>query len=119
MRALVVKRLNFDSAHFLPNYDGPCAHMHGHRWVLEIGIEGEINKESGMVLDFKILKEITKPLVEYLDHELLNTYIQNPTAENICVYFLDWIKKELPKEVKLAFIKVWESEDSYAEVKGG
>ena len=120
MRAVVVKRDSFDAAHFLPGYPGKCANLHGHHWVVEVGIVGEVNKETGMVIDFSKIKKVMEPIIDRFDHHCLNDSIKMPTAENIATYILtklgyEWIQSpQEPLQVK--FVRVWESEDSYAEV---
>ena len=114
----VVKKVSFDAAHYLPGYLGKCANMHGHHWVIELGVWGQVGKD-GMVIDFSILKEFLDVIKDRLDHHLVNDIVENPTAENICLYIRDeYDMREWPKGVELDFVKVWETEDSYAEVEG-
>lgn len=68
----VVKEFVFDSAHFLLDYDGDCANIHGHTYKLHVGLRGEVNPATGMVMDFKQLKMIVNPLIKAMDHALLN-----------------------------------------------
>jgi len=122
VEATVVKRVSFDAAHFLPNYVGKCHNMHGHHWVVELGVSGHIMEEHGFVVDFSRLKGwLNDYVVNQFDHSLLNDTIENPTAENIALH----IKREFEEtgyqvsgDVRLEFVRVWETEDSYAEVKG-
>jgi len=122
MKALVVKRVSFDAAHFLPNYPGKCSNIHGHHWVVEVGVRGEVGvsgvRENGMVIDFSALKDSLQPIIDNLDHHLVNSVIPNPTAENIAIYIRDWLTRwATGKEAfELEFVRVWETEDSYAEV---
>ena len=127
MRATVVKRVSFEAAHFLPNYDGPCRNTHGHHFVVEIGVSGEVDKETGMVIDFKHLKQALEPIIDKFDHHLLNDTIPNPTAENIASYIFDllqgglaadWSPDSQDYSIVVEFVRVWETEDSYAEVRG-
>ena len=118
---IVAKRISFDAAHFLPDYDGPCANMHGHRWTVEVGVEGPIFP-NGMVLDFVKLKAFLEVIKKAFDHQLINDILPNPTAENICVWvrirFYEWVSDyDKKQELKLAFIKVWETDDSYVELR--
>lgn len=110
---IVAKRASFDAAHYLPKYEGKCKNLHGHHWVVELAVKGPV-QESGMVVDFTLLKEFLDSIVEKFDHHLLNDLIQNPTAENICL----WIEKNWKvwylEGCELAWIKVWETEDSFA-----
>ena len=66
----------FDSAHFLPDYVGKCARIHGHRWLVKVTITGDINAkgpQTGMILDFTKFKKSLKEVEEELDHKLLIT----------------------------------------------
>jgi 6-pyruvoyltetrahydropterin/6-carboxytetrahydropterin synthase len=110
----IIKKFSFDSAHYLPNYEGKCKQLHGHTYHLEIIIEGEINPDTGMVLDFAKLKHIVKTkAIDILDHKLLNDLIEIPTAENIALWIRDRISKELPGSLSL---RLWETDDSYVEL---
>jgi len=111
---LVVKRVSFDAAHLLPYYEGKCSSLHGHHWDLEVGYQGPLHDNSGMIVDFSTLKEKLQLLVDKLDHSFLNDYEANPTCENL----VERIWEELPKEIgqaKLALIRLWETGTSYAE----
>ena len=110
----IYKCFVFDAAHYLPEYEGKCAQLHGHRWKVEIGLVGDTDHKTGMVLDFSTLKEIITPMLDKLDHHLINDIIPNPTAENI-VMWLKWQIAVTTINTKLAVIRVWETEDSYAE----
>lgn len=127
MKAVVAKRISFDAAHFLPNHPGVCSRLHGHCWTIEVGIEGVIDKETGMVVDFKWLKAAMESAIEGFDHSCLNESgllvdppIALPTAENIAEHIRYHIEEEWihgPEEnLRVKFVKVWESPDSYAEV---
>lgn len=110
----VVKCFSFESAHYLPNYVGKCKQMHGHSYRLEVAIEGKVNPDTGMVIDFSDLKyRVTKNIIDCLDHKVLNDVIPNPTAENILI----WISKkiELPEQTVLS-MRLWETSDSYVEL---
>lgn len=87
----VTKQFGFEAAHFLTKYHGKCERMHGHSYKLFITVEGPL-QENGMVIDFVILKKIVKEkIIEKFDHQCLNDFFENPTAENVAV----WIWNEL------------------------
>lgn len=117
------KRFHFDSAHYLPDYEGRCHNLHGHRWLVDIGIEGTVYTEGsykGMIIDFSVLKELLNPLFDTLDHNSLNKILDNPTAENIVDYLVDEIRKVLAsvadaKYLRLVGVRVWESPEAYIE----
>ena len=123
-RVYVTKRFTFEAAHFLSKYKGLCANVHGHSYKLEVTVSGQINKDSnsqsyGMVIDFKELKDIVQNhVIRAVDHKHLNSYFDYPTAEFLAVAFYDVIASSLPEGVKLECVRLWETEDSYAEYKG-
>ena len=96
----IYKEFSFDSAHFLPNVpDGhKCKEMHGHTYRLKVFIKGELDPQLGWIMDFKDLKEALLPVIDQLDHKLINNIqgLQNPTAENITVWIWQQIKPSLP-----------------------
>ncbi|HYC28742.1 MAG TPA: 6-carboxytetrahydropterin synthase QueD [Chitinophagaceae bacterium] len=96
----IYKEFSFDSAHFLPNVPvgHKCREMHGHTYRLKVFIKGELDPELGWIMDFKDLKEALLPVIEQLDHKLINNIqgLQNPTAENITVWIWQQIKPSLP-----------------------
>ena len=113
----ITKIFTFDAAHRLPNYEGKCQNLHGHCWKLEVSFEGEVNEETGMMIDFNAIANICDDIVEKLDHRLINELIPNPTAENM----IKWIKDEIDIEInfsefpKVCGIKLWETPTPYAE----
>ncbi len=114
----VTKDMDFDAAHFLPNYVGKCHELHGHRWVVQVAVRGPVDEESGMVVDFSWLKKALGSILERFDHHLVNNIVKNPTAENLCIFIAkefigEWIQG--PEEnLELRWVKVWETPDSMA-----
>lgn len=105
---------HFAASHFLTKYHGKCENLHGHNYKVIITIEGEV-KEDGMVIDFKIIKDIVnKKVMDKLDHSHLNDTIENPSAENLAVWIWDKIKDDLP----LKKITIFETEDYSCEYEG-
>ena len=111
--------LSFDAAHFLPNVpEGHrCGNLHGHTFVTEIYASGDVDANSGWVIDFGDLKAIAKPVIAQLDHNYLNDIegLSNPTSENIARWIWDKLKPELPA---LSKIVVKESPTSAAIFTG-
>ncbi len=105
---------HFAASHFLTKYHGKCENLHGHNYKILITIEGTV-KEDGMVIDFKIIKDIVnKKVIDKLDHNHLNDIIDNPSAENLAVWIWDKIKEDLP----LKKITIYETEDYACEYEG-
>lgn len=120
MKVTIHTSFKFDAAHKLEGYDGPCANLHGHTWKVDVWLTGSTNHKDhiGMLLDFREIKNVEKEL----DHKLLNDTLApfNPTAENISEYIFNKLKAKLIQHERLydtnLRVRVYESEDSYAEV---
>jgi len=111
----VTKKFTFDSAHKLINYDGKCKNLHGHTYTLFVTVEGAVDKKSGMVIDFEIIKNIVnKNVIEIFDHAYINDVITQPTAENMS----NWIWNQLSKDLNLCKIELWETPDSFVVYYG-
>ena len=119
---IISKKVSFDAAHWLPNYLGKCSQLHGHRWTVELGIEGRIMEEQGFVVDFSKIKDwLTNNVVEEFDHTCLNDRMDNPTAENLALDIKEKYKETgftISGDVNLAYIRVWETPDSMVELQG-
>lgn len=116
----VTKEFTFDSCHQLLAYDGPCERLHGHTYKLQVTVKGTPDYR-GMVLDFKDLKnDVKKLLIDPLDHYNLNDKLNfNTTAENMVVYFYDFLSHKLQRlGVKVCCVRLWETPTSYAEYRG-
>jgi 6-pyruvoyltetrahydropterin/6-carboxytetrahydropterin synthase len=117
----IAVQAHYDSAHLLRDYDGKCARLHGHRYVVEVALRTAEVGKSGMAYDFGDLKRHLKELADGLDHHNLNeippfTEIES-TAENQARYFFDEIRKRLPENLAagLLYARVWESPGQWAQ----
>lgn len=110
---------HFDAAHYLRCYDGKCANMHGHTWNIEIVLTGDQDKDSGMLLDFNIVKRILTAETDKYDHKIINEISPfdkiNPTAENLAEEFYNKLSIAMPKNIKLLSVKLFESPKAWAE----
>ncbi len=131
----VTRREIFSAAHRLYNPKlsemenerifGRCGNpnWHGHNYILEVVVAGEINPETGYVIDLKLLKEIIiENVIKKVDHKNLNTETDfmrgiNPTAENIAAAIWKQLVHKLPSG-KLYSIKIYETENNYFEYRG-
>jgi 6-pyruvoyltetrahydropterin/6-carboxytetrahydropterin synthase len=130
MSVLVGRRESFNAAHQLcdpalsdddnKRRFGKCANLHGHNYVLEVVVAGEIDQASGYVLDLKLLSEIMiRQVIRDVDHHNLNTDVpwlkgRIPTAENLAVAFWERLQPELPKGL-LRSVRIWETDKNWAE----
>jgi len=130
----IAKEYHWEMGHRLPFHEGKCKNLHGHSYKCMVEINGEPDK-NGMVLDYYDMKKIIQPIIEELDHsfmvysgdkEILEFLEKidskkvvvdfQSTAENICLYLLGRIKEtNLPKNIKSLKVKVFETENTYAE----
>jgi 6-pyruvoyltetrahydropterin/6-carboxytetrahydropterin synthase len=101
---IVVRRFEFQASHVLPRHPGKCRRLHGHTYFLEVWCEGEVDPETGMVLDFGDLRaEVEARVLSRVDHVHLNDLLENPTAENLAAWALARLREgQLPvREVRL------------------
>jgi 6-pyruvoyltetrahydropterin/6-carboxytetrahydropterin synthase len=107
----------FAAGHALRNYRGKCENVHGHNYRVQVGLAGPELDENGLLFDFSELKSRLRATSEYLDHQFINDLKPfdeiNPSAENIAKFFYDELKSEL-KTVSVSFVRVWETDTSYA-----
>jgi 6-pyruvoyltetrahydropterin/6-carboxytetrahydropterin synthase len=100
---------------------GKCANLHGHNYVLEVVVAGEIDDATGYVLDLKLLSDImNRQVIQDVDHRNLNTDVPwlkglVPTTENLAVTFWERLQLELPDGL-LRSVRVWETDKNWAEV---
>jgi len=117
----VGKHFEFEASHILPNHPGKCSMMHGHSYKLIVAVDGIVEKDSGMVVDFSVISDIVKKeIIDKYDHRHLNDYFDNPTAENIVKEFYNLINKNLKNKtngkVKLSTLKLYETSNSFVEI---
>lgn len=119
MKAELIKTFRFEAAHSLDRLpEGhKCRRMHGHSYRLDVHLEGQVDPVSGMVIDFHEVVRLVKPLLELLDHQLLNDVpgLENSTSENICAFLWGRIKPSLPQ---LSALTLWESDTSRCVFRG-
>ena len=117
----VSAQAHYDAAHFLRNYQGKCAKLHGHRYVVETAVRLETLDESGIAFDFADLKRVLGELADGLDHENLNELPQfdgiETSAENQARYFFEQLSERLPEPAAsgLLYARVWESPKQWAQ----
>ncbi len=108
---------HFDAAHFLKGYKGKCQRLHGHRWDVEVCLEGTKLDELNMLIDFTVVKKIMKQILDTVDHYCLNEELaeDNPTAELLAKWFYDEYKLGLEAhgflsgQVRITRCCIWES----------
>ena len=131
-RIAIVRCEHFNAAHRLHNKNwsdeknvavfGKCnnANYHGHNYDLEVIVIGDIDTETGYVIDTKILSDLIKEKVlDRFDHKNLNLDTEefkdlNPTAENIAIVIYNLLRPEIEAKLELK-IKLYETQRNYVE----
>ena len=132
MRISAFRKAHFNAAHRLhnPNWSeeknqevfGLCnnPNYHGHNYELEVKVTGEVDPETGYLIDLKYLKDIITEHVEHrFDHKNLNLDTEefrelNPTAEHICYVIWKILREKLDDQYELA-VRLYETPRNYVE----
>jgi len=106
---------DFSAAHYLRNYEGKCARLHGHNWKIEVEIDARQLDDVGMGIDFQDVKAETRELLEGLDHYNLNDMPPfdkiNPTAENLSAFIYQSLATKInDQRIQVSAVTVWETE---------
>ena len=136
-RVRVTRALHFSAAHRLGRPDwtperneavfGLCAspNWHGHNYELDVTVDGEVDPETGFVLDLKVLRELVEGRVDAdVDHRNLNVDVEwlrgvNPTTENLVVAIWRRLEGQLPEGVRLVRLVLRETPRNTVEYEGG
>lgn len=126
-----------ETGHRISNYDGACSNLHGHSYKWDLTFSGEVDKRTGFVIDFKILKGWASIIENAFDHTfvaykndpIFNGYINldvhsqrvlyldnQPTVENMLAYIAPQIMQVTGDKLKLESIKCRETHNNYAEI---
>jgi len=107
MRMELSVDFHFCAAHRLPFYNGACARLHGHNYQLRVTLAGEPNPRDGMIRDFEeIRKKVWEAVLVRCDHQNLNDFMENPTAENVIIWMWERLKPEIDG---LKELRLWET----------
>lgn len=135
-RVRVTRRVHFSAAHRLSREEwseeenarvfGACSNpnWHGHNYELDVTVEGEVDPETGFVMDLKALKEaVHETAVSDVDHQNLNLdvpWLEDviPTTENLVVALWDRLEPALPDGVRLDRLVLYETPRNYVEYRG-
>jgi len=132
MKVGIYKEVQIDTSHRLLYYKGKCANLHGHRWKVEVWMEGEPNPATQILIDYSLIKQV----IGKYDHQIIlnrddpmvpciqkfNPVITtpgDPTSELIASIIRDdlyAICRDLRIKATIPKIRVWESPTSCAEL---
>ncbi|HZQ19843.1 MAG TPA: 6-carboxytetrahydropterin synthase QueD [Terriglobales bacterium] len=114
---------SFAAGHYLRNYKGKCENPHGHNYKVRVTLAGKELDAAGLLLDFKDLREVIRPVIDRLDHQMINDVDPfkqlNPSAENLAKYFFDetnlGLKKSTNGRVHVKDVTVFETDSTTAK----
>src|SRR5580692_965000 len=113
---------SFAAGHYLRNYKGKCENPHGHNYKVRVTLAGKELDKAGLLLDFKDLREVMKPTIDRLDHQMINDLepftVLNPSAENLAKYFYEQASEKLDRvtsgRVRVKTVTVFETDTTTA-----
>jgi 6-pyruvoyltetrahydropterin/6-carboxytetrahydropterin synthase len=132
MKVAVYRKAHFNAAHRLHNPKwsdeknrevfGLCnsPNYHGHNYEMEIRVAGEVDSETGYLIDLKVLKDMIYNKIEKrFDHKNLNLDTEefkklNPTAEHICYVIWRILRDELDDKYELS-VRLYETPRNFVE----
>lgn len=144
----ITRRLEFDAGHRIPNHEGQCKHIHGHRYALEVTVAGDIlqhqgHGDDGMVLDFGDVKALlNEHVVLPWDHAFLvakedvvlvnflaslphhKTVVLDkvPTVENLVAEALKILQPvfqaKFGNRLKISRLRIYETPNCWADIHG-
>ena len=118
----VTVEAGFSAGHYLRNYHGKCENPHGHNYKVRVTLAGRDLDATGLLLDFKQLKHVLRPVIDRIDHQMLNDIepflTLNPSAENIARFFYDQTNEQLAEmtagRVRVKDCTIWETDTTSA-----
>ncbi|KAA8997613.1 6-carboxytetrahydropterin synthase QueD [Affinibrenneria salicis] len=101
MTTTIFKDFQFEAAHRLPHVPAghKCGRLHGHSFMVRLEVTGEVDANTGWVMDFADIKTTFRPIWEQLDHQYLNEIpgLENPTSEVLSRWIWQRLKPILPQ----------------------
>jgi len=134
MKVSVYRKAHFNAAHRLHVADwsdeknksvfGKCnmPNYHGHNYVMEVRLTGDIDPQTGYVMDLGILKSIMEAeVIERYDHRNLNLDVPdfknlNPTVENIAVTIFNRLREKIDEQLALG-LRLYETERNFVDIE--
>jgi len=112
MKTRLREKFSFDATHAVV-INGEPEEVHSHTFKGEVLIEGKV--KEGYIMDFLELRKIIEMTIAPLKHKNLNRIFKNPTTENIALWIAEQIKTNLPENIKLYKIILWEGDENGVE----
>lgn len=117
MKFELKQHFQIESARFLPHLPAshPCARMHGHSFKIILSLVGDLNPHLGWVIDYNEIQSKMRPLLEQIDHRVLNEVegLENPTSEILAKWIYDKAKVTIPMLQKVTVAETPSTECTY------
>jgi len=122
MEIVLTRSFRLESARFLPRLPAthPCSRVHGHSFVIELELAGEVDPELGWLIDYNDIAAAFEPLRQALDHHLLNEVegLENPTSEHIARWVFERLARTLPALTAVTVMETPETRAIYRPRRG-
>jgi len=119
MTVELIREYRFEAAHRLPHVPPghKCARLHGHSFKIELTVRGPVDETTGWLIDFGVLDDKMRPILERLDHYYLNEVegLENPTSELLARWLWERVKGEV---AALEAVTVFETCDARCVYRG-
>lgn len=91
--SVIRRKFQFDAAHMLSRYEGKCSNLHGHTYTGEVQIEGEVSEETGMLIDYNLIKQV----IDEYDHAVLFSCesIRETAEEALYKWSIEYSRKSM------------------------
>jgi len=110
LRMRISREYTFSAAHYIPGHP-KCGVIHGHNYRVRVTLW--VQPSALIDIDFSEIDDMMKPILNKLDHTMLNELLEVPTAEGLCLFIFNELQK---KTNKIMGVRVWETENSFAMV---
>ncbi len=111
------QQFRIESARFLPHLQAhhPCARTHGHSFLITLRLHGPLDSKVGWVRDYNQIELLMKPILNQIDHRLLNDVpgLENPTSEILCRWIFEKAHGILPELVQVSISETPNTECSF------
>ncbi|MFA5182871.1 MAG: 6-carboxytetrahydropterin synthase QueD [Syntrophales bacterium] len=118
MYEVTIKK-TFSAAHILKEIGGKCEDLHGHNFLVEVTVAGNVLNGEDILIDFRDLKRWMNEILEYLDHKYLNEVEAfkdiNPSSERVAKYMYDRLTEKIQTlnlVLTVSRVTVWESDNA-------
>jgi 6-pyruvoyltetrahydropterin/6-carboxytetrahydropterin synthase len=117
MKYELKQHFHIESARFLPYLpkNHPCSNMHGHSFKIILSLKGDLDPKIGWVIDYHEISKVMSPLLQQLDHKVLNEIegLENPTSELLAKWIFEKVSALIPILQKVSVMETSSTECSY------